>query len=67
MKEDYDAKFLEKIDFAFKECFFNFVPKAEELQAINAHQNSFPNISTRGSDTKSLVYGQYGGRENKVH
>ena len=32
----YDAKFLEPIDFAFKKCRFNFVPKAEQLQAIHA-------------------------------
>ncbi|XP_044167851.1 ATP-dependent DNA helicase Q-like 3 [Acropora millepora] len=36
LKENYDAKFLEAIDFAFKKCQFNFVPKAEQVQAIHA-------------------------------
>ena len=36
VKGSYDAKFLEAIDFAFKKCYFNFVPKAEQLQAIHA-------------------------------
>ena len=31
-----DAKFLEAIDFAFKKCQFNFVPRAEQVQAIHA-------------------------------
>ena len=33
---NYNAKFLEAIDFAFKKCHFTFVPKAEQLQAIHA-------------------------------
>ena len=36
VKGNYDAKFLEAIYFAFKQCHFNFVPKAEQLQAIHA-------------------------------
>ena len=36
LKGNYDAKFLEAIDFAFKKCQFNFVPKAEQVQAIHA-------------------------------
>ena len=36
MKGNYNAKFLEAIYFAFKKCHFNFVPKAEQLQAIHA-------------------------------
>ena len=36
MRGNYDAKFLEAIDFAFKKCQFNFVPKAEQVQAIHA-------------------------------
>ena len=36
LKGHYDAKFLEAIDFAFKKCQFNFVPKAEQVQAIHA-------------------------------
>ena len=35
VKGNYDAKFLEAIDFAFKKCHFTFVPKAEQLQAIH--------------------------------
>ena len=34
---------------------------------VFAHRNSFPNISTRGSGTKSYVYGQYGSHSNKAH
>ena len=33
---NYNVKFLEAIDFAFKKCHFTFVPKAEQLQAIHA-------------------------------
>ena len=36
VKGNYNAKFLEAIDFAFKKCYFTFVPKAEQLQAIHA-------------------------------
>ena len=36
LKGNYDAKFLEAIGFAFKKCQFNFVPKAERVQAIHA-------------------------------
>ena len=36
LKGNYDVKFLEAIDFAFKKCQFNFVPKAEQAQAIHA-------------------------------
>ena len=36
LKGHYDAKFLEAIGFAFKKCQFNFVPKAEQVQAIHA-------------------------------
>ena len=36
MKGNYNAKFLEEIDFAFKKCYFIFVLKAEQLQAIHA-------------------------------
>ena len=36
MKGNYNAKFLEAIDFAFKKCHLTFVPKAEKLQAIDA-------------------------------
>ena len=36
LKGNYDARFLEAIDFAFKKCQFNFVPKAEQVQAIHA-------------------------------
>ena len=36
LKGNYDAKFLEAIGFAFKKCQFNFVPKAEQVQAIHA-------------------------------
>ena len=36
VKDNYDAKFLEAIYFAFKKSQFNFVPKAEQLQAIHA-------------------------------
>ena len=35
-EEIYDASFLEAFDFAFEKCQFNFVPKAEKLQAIHA-------------------------------
>ena len=33
VKGNYNAKFLEAIDFAFKKFHFTFVPKAEQLQA----------------------------------
>ena len=36
VKGNYVGKFLEAIDFAFKKCNFNFVSKAEQLQAIHA-------------------------------
>ena len=36
VKGNYNAKFLEAIDFAFKKCHFTFEPKAEQLQAIHA-------------------------------
>ena len=36
VKGNYNAKFLEEIDFAFKKCHFTFVPNAEQLQAIHA-------------------------------
>ena len=36
VKGNYNAKFLEAIDFAFKKCHFTSVPKAEQLQAIHA-------------------------------
>ena len=36
VKGNYNAKFLEAIDFAFKKCHFTLVPKAEQLQAIHA-------------------------------
>ena len=36
VKGNYNANFLEAIDFAFKKCHFTFVPKAEQLQAIHA-------------------------------
>ena len=36
LKGNYDAKFLEAIDFAFKKYQFNFVPKVEQVQAIHA-------------------------------
>ena len=36
LKGNYDAKFHEAIGFAFKKCQFNFVPKAEQVQAIQA-------------------------------
>ena len=36
LKGNYDAKFLQAIDFAFKKCQFNFVPKADQVQAIHA-------------------------------
>ena len=36
VKGNYNTKFLEAIDFAFKKCHFTFVPKAEQLQAIHA-------------------------------
>ena len=36
VKGNYNAKFLEAIDLAFKKCHFSFVPKAEQLQAIHA-------------------------------
>ena len=35
VKGNYNAMFLETIDFAFKKCHFTFVPKAEQLQAIH--------------------------------
>ena len=35
VKGNYNAKFLEAIDLAFKKCHFSFVPKAEQLQAIH--------------------------------
>ena len=35
VKGNYNAKFLEAIDFAFKKCHFTFVPKAEQLQPIH--------------------------------
>ena len=35
-KEIYDATFPEAFDFAFEKRQFNFVPKAEKLQAIHA-------------------------------
>ena len=36
LKGNYDANFLEAIGFAFKKCQFNFVPKAEQVQAIHS-------------------------------
>ena len=36
VKGNYNAKFLEAIDFAFTKCHFTFVPRAEQLQAIHA-------------------------------
>ena len=36
MKGNYNAKFLETIDFAFTKCHITFVPNAEQLQAIYA-------------------------------
>ena len=36
VKGNYNAKFLEAIDFAFKKFHFTFVPKAEQQQAIHA-------------------------------
>ena len=36
VKGNYNAKFLEAIDLAFKKCHFSFVPKAGQLQAIHA-------------------------------
>ena len=36
MKGNYNAKFLEAIDLAFKKWNFTFVPKGEQLQAIHA-------------------------------
>ena len=36
LKGNYDARFLEAIAFAFKKCQFNFLPKAEQVQAIHA-------------------------------
>ena len=36
LKVNYDAMFLEAFGFAFKKCQFNFVPKAEQVQAIHA-------------------------------
>ena len=36
LERNYVAKFLEAIDFAFKKCQFNFVSKAEQVQAIHA-------------------------------
>ena len=33
-RPDYDEKFLEAIDFAFKKCGGVFAPKKEQLQAI---------------------------------
>ena len=36
LKGNDDTKFLEAIDFAFKKCQFNFVPRAEQVQAIHA-------------------------------
>ena len=36
VKGNYNAKFLEAIDFAFTKYHFTFVPKAEQLQAIHA-------------------------------
>ena len=36
MKGNYNAKFLEAIDFAFKKSHFTSVPKAEQLQTIHA-------------------------------
>ena len=36
LKGNYDAKFLEAIGFAFKKCQFDFVPKADQVQAIHA-------------------------------
>ena len=36
MKGNYNAKFLEAIDFVFKKCHFTFVPKAKQPQAIHA-------------------------------
>ena len=35
MKGNYNAKFLEAIDFALKKCHLTFVPKADQLQAIH--------------------------------
>ena len=35
VKGNYNAKFLEAIDFAFKKCHSTFVPKAEQLHAIH--------------------------------
>lgn len=36
LKGNHDAKFLEAIGFAFKKWHFNFLPKAEQVQAIHA-------------------------------
>ena len=36
LKGNDGAKFLETTDFAFKKCQFNFVPRAEQVQAIHA-------------------------------
>ena len=36
LKGNDGAKFLEAIDFAFKKCQFNFVPRAEQVQDIHA-------------------------------
>ena len=36
VKGNYNAKFLEAIDLAFKKCHFSLVAKAGQLQAIHA-------------------------------
>ena len=36
LKGNYDAKFFDAIFFAFKKCQFNFLPKAEQVQASHA-------------------------------
>ena len=41
MKGNYNTKFLEAIDFAFKKCHFTFVPKAEQLQVCLLHGGFF--------------------------
>ena len=35
LKGNYDAKFIEASGFAFKKCQVNFLPKAEQVQAIH--------------------------------
>ena len=62
LKGNYDAKFLEAIDFAFKKCHLHFVPKAEQVQAIHAVVTGkyvFVKVATGFGKSVSHVVVQY--------